>query len=101
MTNESASQLPCIRCDKELEPASDKGVRTAIQPYAGTSFSTSGHYGSTAFDPMDSSRIHINICDDCLKEKASEGKVILSHPIKVHRVEYEYVNWQPSHQEDQ
>jgi hypothetical protein len=35
-------------------------------PYGGTLFGTTGHYGSTAFDPMNGDRIIITVCDECL-----------------------------------
>lgn len=60
--------LRCIRCDKKL-------VNVALdvpfnQPNDGLAFSSDGHYGSTAFDPMDLSELEINVCDDCLRELA-------------------------------
>lgn len=59
--------LPCIVCEKDLENA---GIGEFNQPYAGTTFKTYGHYGSTVFDPMDGSYLVINVCDACLVEKA-------------------------------
>ena len=62
--------LPCIVCDKELEPAiPEPHGRAENQPYAATSFWTAGHYGSTVFDPMDGTRLEINVCDGCLTKK--------------------------------
>jgi hypothetical protein len=77
--------LPCIRCDKELEPAmqplpDDKEIN---QPFAGTAFTSSGHYGSTVFDPVgnmmgrNGTFIELNVCDDCLTKLASQKKVVL------------------------
>lgn len=46
------------------------------QPYAGTAFTSSGHYGSTIFDPMNASLIEINICDPCLCHAAEQRRVL-------------------------
>ena len=71
------SALPCIVCHKALEPVNNTTVN---QPNGGTSFCTPGHYGSTAFDPMDGSILEINICDLCLVEAAKRDEVlILAH----------------------
>lgn len=54
--------LPCIVCKVDLE-----NVGTGEnQPYGGAEFFTYGHYGSTIFDPMDGSKIILNICDGCI-----------------------------------
>lgn len=66
--------LPCIRCDKPLKNV-DPEYTPANQPYEGTAFTTSGHYGSTVFDPMDGTIIEINVCDECLKSLQGTGKV--------------------------
>lgn len=66
-----AKSLPCIVCGVELDDVS--GYQT--QPYEGLSFTTQGHYGSTYFDPMDGSRLAINICDPCVKAAQANGKV--------------------------
>lgn len=61
---------PCVVCGKELEPVLPEEVRMAEnQPYEATVFSSPGHYGSTAFDPMDGTRLVINVCDRCLIDK--------------------------------
>lgn len=66
---------PCIICGRDLEsamPGSDWN-----QPYAGTAFTSVGHYGSTVFDPMDGSFLEINVCDRCLlnhREAVLHGK---------------------------
>lgn len=65
--------LPCIVCDKKLEPAFDETIN---QPSDGLAFQTRGHYGSTFFDPMDGSWIEVNICDECLKAAHASGKII-------------------------
>jgi len=56
--------LDCIACGRKLSQVStDAGEN---QPYCGTAFRTHGHYGSTAFDPMDGHYLVINVCDLCL-----------------------------------
>lgn len=65
--------LSCIRCDKQLDPALTEDYN---QPYAGTTFTTKGHYGSTFFDPMDGSSLEINICDACLEAAEAKGQII-------------------------
>jgi len=83
--------LPCICCGKELESAMGDGANN--QPYAGTVFHSYGHYGSTIFDPMDGSFIELNVCDDCLKERASLRRVAFKKVPRSHSVPYKY--WDP------
>lgn len=54
-------KLHCIRCDKGLDDIS------TYQPNDGLCFVSSGHYGSTFFDPLDGSYLEIVVCDECLK----------------------------------
>lgn len=66
--------LPCIACGQELE---NVDISSTNQPYNGTAFITHGHYGSTAYDPMDGHYIEVNICDACLilhKDRVLEGR---------------------------
>lgn len=68
------AQLPCLICGTELEPAVVPAQ--CNQPEGGTAFSTRGHYGSNAFDPLDVRKtLQINICDSCLTDAASKGRV--------------------------
>ena len=69
---ESDQTLPCLVCRKPLANACP-GVEN--QPRGGLEFTTSGHYGSTAFDPMNGEQLTINICDDCLCEASKHGAV--------------------------
>lgn len=64
--------LPCIRCRKPLASADPDGIN---HPVDGTAFSSEGHYGSM-FDPMDGSRIVINVCDACLMGAGNAGLVL-------------------------
>lgn len=74
---EYPAELICIRCDRELDfvdhPIEKDGLYT---PYNGTVFTTSGHYGSTLFDNLSSSKqLMFTICDLCLVER--QDKVFL------------------------
>lgn len=64
--------LPCIVCDKTLEAVSDTDP---VQPHEAVTFRAYGQYGSTVFDPQDSSQLYINVCDTCLAEKGRAGAV--------------------------
>lgn len=69
----SAETLPCIVCLKELDavmPDADN------QPHEGLTFASLGHYGTTAFDPMDGSYLELNICDQCLVEAGRNERVL-------------------------
>jgi hypothetical protein len=60
--------IPCFVCGK---PLYEVGTQEEMnQPHEGTVFITNGHYGSTAFDPMDGSWLELNICDPCLRERS-------------------------------
>lgn len=80
--NESRNNaLPCIRCGKQLRQIGGKDpVEKSLenQPYNGTAFYTSGHYGSTVFDSIHGETIEINVCDICLLE-AAERQHVLSY----------------------
>ena len=88
--------LPCILCDKELEPAFKDLDNN--QPYGATTFQSHGQYGSTVWDEPPSSRrwLEINICDECLVRKGEEGTVLMVEPIPV-RTEYERELWTGRH----
>lgn len=71
---EKKEAIPCIACGERLERATEES--DVDQPYAGTGFYSDGHYGSTVFDPVVSGdRLHIVVCDDCLRRAAEEQKV--------------------------
>lgn len=61
----------CIVCNTEVEnwdiayPEGD----SQVHPIDGTAFRTYGHYGSSVFDPMDSSYLDIVVCDPCLRSR--------------------------------
>lgn len=96
--------LSCLACGQQLENIHEDCEN---QPSGGLAFRSYGHYGTTAFDPMDGSFIEITICDPCLVKAAEQqavlwgrdravatvdgsvvGTVILDHP-------YALVPWQP------
>jgi len=80
MSEETAPALPCIVCGKQLRDAMHSedalGPPERNQPYAGTAFTTNGHYGSTVFDEVFGQTIEINVCDICLLDAAREHKVM-------------------------
>lgn len=71
--------LPCIICDKTL---SDVGSGDVNHPYGAVVFHAMGQYGSTAFDPMDSSFLEINVCDECLLKAADKNRILLREPAR-------------------
>jgi hypothetical protein len=85
----SARILGCFKCGKELESAFPPEHTDDNQPYAGTTFVSHGHYGSTAFDAMDGSFLELNICDDCLR--ANRDQVLVGR-VTEHR-EFTYSDW--------
>jgi len=83
--------LPCIACGRELRNvADDSGTN---QPYNGTAFTTHGHYGSTAFDPMNGHYLEINVCDACLV--LQHERVMIGRDSKPIMEEGSVVGWEP------
>lgn len=71
--------LPCFCCGKTLAsvlPPDDD----SNQPSEATAFQTGGHYGSGVFDEMDGTRLELNVCDDCLTERAE--RVVLLRTVQ-------------------
>lgn len=67
--------LSCIVCGYQPEKAYN-GC-TDNQPYKATVFASTGHYGSTFFDPMTSGEfIEINICDECLNRAIDKQQIL-------------------------
>jgi len=64
--------LPCLACGKELK---DVGFGSPNHASGANEFCTHGQYGSTVFDPLNGSRLAINICDQCLIKAAENGLV--------------------------
>lgn len=101
MSEERTNALPCIRCGKQLLNIMSKRDQDPHynQPYSGTAFTTSGHYGSTVFDEMHGGTIEINVCDTCLLDAAAEQRVL--YYVRVRRVdEWEKGPWEPDVDED-
>jgi hypothetical protein len=65
--------LPCVVCGVVKHNVDQDAIN---QPYEATAFITHGHYGSTAFDPMDGSYLEINICDECIARLTDEQKIM-------------------------
>lgn len=53
--------LPCLKCGQKP----DKGLE----------FVAYGHHGSASFDPMDGSRLILNLCDKCVRMMMGELKI--------------------------
>lgn len=68
----SREALPCIACGATLVNVFDADN----QPQEGLAFTSNGHYGGTAFDPMDGSFIEVNVCDPCLIAAGEQGRVL-------------------------
>lgn len=84
------NSVPCIICDKELDhvfhqrPPNVLGDELLNQPSDGLVFRSNGNYGSTIFDPInDFESLEIAICDDCIKEKRKEKKVLMTITTRV------------------
>jgi hypothetical protein len=63
---------PCLVCGKALKVLSAK----YNQADNANDFSTSGQYGSTVFDSMDGTRLHVNVCDECIVNASHAGRVL-------------------------
>ena|SRR5215831_12482047 len=78
--------LPCIKCGKPLINV-DEGSEN--QPYCGTEFVSTGHYGSTIWDQyidsggdeMKALVLVVNLCDTCIL-RAIDADVIQSRGFK-------------------
>lgn len=70
-------KLRCVACHAEL---ANIMAGEGVQPDDGLAFSTSGHYGTTVFDPMDDTMLIAIICDGCLRKAAKAGSLIRYTP---------------------
>lgn len=66
--------LPCVICGDDLK---DIGSGSENHANDANEFCTYGQYGSTKFDPLDGSRLAVNICDQCLMKAAEAGHVAI------------------------
>jgi hypothetical protein len=83
----------CIACRREMQNLMGR----QLQPVGGVAFSSPGHYGSTAFDPMDCSTLEIAVCDECLI-KAGRDQIVANIAIVTHR-EVGGKTWDPDAKE--
>ena len=63
------NKIHCLSCGKELDNLDYEmrdGKRVEVHPMNGLHFRTYGHYGSTAFDPMNGTYLDVAICDQCI-----------------------------------
>lgn len=86
--------LPCIACGRTLRNAAPDVTN---QPDGGLAFETLGHYGSTAFDPMDGTYIEVNVCDQCIARAREAGNVLHGRKSKPVLCEGVVVGWTPAH----
>ena len=70
MSDNAQCPIPCFVCFKPLYEVLRERGEGINQPEQATVFITNGHYGSTAFDPLDGSWLELNICDPCLRERS-------------------------------
>ena len=69
---------PCLLCQRALNSVGF-GSRELNQPAEAVTFTAHGQYGSTMFDPMDGTKLQVNICDSCLRVAARQQLVYLIH----------------------
>lgn len=62
----------CVVCKTQLEEVTES---KGFYPYNGLEFITYGHYGSTAFDSFNGTKLHLVICDKCVREAIVAGMV--------------------------
>lgn len=75
--------LPCFCCGGQLASAVPPEHDDRNQPSEGTAFTTAGHYGSGAFDPMDGSMLELNVCDGCLTANPSRVRLLrMARPVE-------------------
>lgn len=66
-------KLICIACGTELANIMEG---EGVQPDDGLAFVTTGHYGTTVFDPMDETKLIAVVCDACLRKARLAGRLI-------------------------
>jgi hypothetical protein len=88
--------VPCIICGKELASVFGDSAAPLNQPYAATTFASSGHYGSTVFDPMVGGVfLEINICDEDLRAAAKASRVLHGKTQRTPPPPPSYELWEP------
>lgn len=63
------NEVSCMCCSKVFKPANPESDEVN-HPIDGTVFMAWGNYGSTVHDPIDPIFLEINVCDECLVERA-------------------------------
>lgn len=74
--------LPCFTCGRLLKSVWPDSLDDEQQADDACYFRSHGQYGSTVFDPYDSTYLEINICDDCLR--AHPERALICKP-EIHR----------------
>lgn len=66
--------MDCIVCKKPLEnlPTGEDN-----HPKNGLAFTTPGHYGCGVFDPMNGDYLEINLCDPCVVNARTAGRILI------------------------
>lgn len=72
--------IRCIVCKKAMKNIFSADEDNYNQPNDGLTFSTIGQYGSTVFDPMDSTFLEITVCDPCITQAGADGDVLFHFP---------------------
>lgn len=85
------NEVSCFCCNKEFRPATPEAPDEINHPQDGTVFIAWGNYGSTVHDPVESSFLEINVCDECLVERADKVLIASLERGK----ETQYSNWDP------
>lgn len=74
-SSKQVGMLTCIVCGRHFDSAANDPSFDAV-PYEGTLFYSRGHYGSTAFDPMDGTWLEIVVCDQCLLTRQARTALV-------------------------
>lgn len=65
--------IPCLCCGKKLTNITGD---VQNQPEDGVTFTSPGTYGSRVFDPLDGTYLEVNVCDACLTQAKTKGRVL-------------------------
>lgn len=68
----SMKDLPCAVCGAVLGPVESD---LPDQPYGANIFTTTGHYGATAFDSPGGDRLELLICTPCMEAMAERQAI--------------------------
>lgn len=91
----NSNSTPCIVCKKELKNVFNGTDYSEHQTDDALMFTADGHYGTTAFDPMDNTYLQVNICDSCIVSAAKEGLVLHVEPMASRSANI-YTVWKPN-----